>query len=54
MPFSRGGTHLRDDKPGPPILTVEGGIDNRPMPVSVSLGDLNKWGFFWIKKNSDL
>ena len=36
-----GGTQLRDDKPGPPILTVEGGIDNRPMAVSVSLGDLN-------------
>ncbi len=36
-----GGTQLRDDKPGPPILTVKGGIDNRPMPVSVSLGDLN-------------
>ncbi len=36
-----GGTALRDEKPGPPILTAEGGIDNRPMPVSVSLGDLN-------------
>jgi hypothetical protein len=39
-----GGTALRDEKSGPPILTAEGGIDNRPMPVSVSLGDLNADG----------
>jgi hypothetical protein len=36
-----GGTQLRDDQSGPPILTAEGGIDNRPMPVSVSIADLN-------------
>jgi hypothetical protein len=36
-----GGTQLREDKPGPPILTAEGGIDYRPMPVSVSIADLN-------------
>lgn len=39
-----GGTALRDEKSGPPILTAEGGIDNRPMPVSVSVGDLNSDG----------
>ncbi len=39
-----GGTRLREEKPGPPILTAEGGIDNRPMPVSVSIADFNKDG----------
>ncbi len=39
-----GGTRLREEKPGPPILTTEGGIDYRPMPVSVSVADLNNDG----------
>jgi hypothetical protein len=43
-----GGTRLREDKPGPPILTAEGGIDNRPMPVSVSVADFNADGLLDI------
>jgi len=35
-------------KPGPPILTAEGGIDNRPMPISVALDDLNADGLLDI------
>jgi hypothetical protein len=42
-----GGTQLHkrafsvDEYPGPPILTAEGGIGHRPMPISVSIADLN-------------
>ena len=43
-----GGTAVHFGKSGPPILTAEGGISYRPMPVSVALDDLNGDGLLDI------